>query len=97
MLIAKGLPPLPEPTGGQDSIEKGGDSDAKPPPELRASSKTQGLSFSSGSAAAKGKNAKRKAVGDGRDEDKKVEVAVKSTKKKAKKQEKKLLSFDEDA
>ena len=59
--------------------------------------KHQGLSFSSGGSA-KGKNAKRKAVGDGRDDlaDFKA-AATKGTKKKAKKPEKKLLSFDEDA
>ena len=48
-------------------------------------------------AAAKAKNTKRKAVGDGRDDAEKTASPVKGTKKKAKKQDKKLLSFDADA
>ena len=48
-------------------------------------------------AAAKGKNTKRKAVGDGRDDAERTASPAKVTKKKAKKQDKKLLSFDADA
>ena len=90
---AKGLPPLPEPTA-QDTAASTGDA-AKGNSEAKTA-KTQGLSFSSGSAA-KGRSAKRKAVGDGRDDIGKPETSTKGTKKKPKKQEKKLLSFDEDA
>ena len=45
----------------------------------------------------KPKGAKRKAIGDGRDDAEKPASGAKPTKKKAKKQDKKLLSFDEDA
>ena len=48
-------------------------------------------------AAAKGKNMKRKSIGDGRDDAEGTASPSKVTKKKAKKQDKKLLSFDADA
>nr|VWO99734.1 Uncharacterized protein [Ganoderma boninense] len=87
---AKGLPPLADPaeSTSKNELAKGSTSTEPKAP------KQQGLSFG---AAAKPKGAKRKAVGDGRDDVEKPEPAVKPTKKKAKKQDKKLLSFDEDA
>ncbi|KAH9847537.1 hypothetical protein C2E23DRAFT_741583 [Lenzites betulinus] len=94
---AKGLPPLPEPsaadTKSKEDPQKAGSSATAP-----KQSSTQGLSFSSG-AGAKGKNAKRKAVGDGRDDaaDPKPQTTAKGSKKKAKKQDKKLLSFGDEA
>ncbi|KAI0349728.1 hypothetical protein OH77DRAFT_1169273 [Trametes cingulata] len=92
---AKGLPPLPEASAegnkaGDDKAKGSGDSAPK------ASTAPQGLSFSSG-ATAKGKSSKRKAVGDGRDDADKPQPSVKGSKKKAKKQDKKLLSFGDDA
>ncbi|RPD61035.1 hypothetical protein L226DRAFT_54929 [Lentinus tigrinus ALCF2SS1-7] len=91
---AKGLSPLPEPEAEEASnngtLEKEGTSLQAKAGKQQAPSVTMG-------AATKGKNAKRKAVGDGRDDANKPEPAVKGTKKKAKKQEKKLLSFDADA
>ena len=48
-------------------------------------------------AAAKGKNMKRKGIGDGRDDAEGTASPSKVTRKKAKKQEEKLLSFDADA
>ncbi|KAI0366273.1 hypothetical protein BV20DRAFT_971979 [Pilatotrama ljubarskyi] len=92
---AKGLPPLPERSAleakaGDEKAEGSGD------PAPKASTAPQGLSFSSG-AAAKGKTSKRKAVGDGRDDADKPQPPTKGTKKKAKKQDKKLLSFGDEA
>ncbi|KAI9066341.1 hypothetical protein FKP32DRAFT_1589863 [Trametes sanguinea] len=93
---AKGLSPLPEPSAegakvGADPVQD------KQPGAQKQSTAPQGLSFSSG-AAAKGKNSKRKAVGDGRDDEgAKPQLPAKGSKKKAKKQDKKLLSFDDDA
>ncbi|KAI0663759.1 hypothetical protein C8Q70DRAFT_906182 [Cubamyces menziesii] len=89
---AQGLPPLPEANaeegkaGGEPS--KDGSTSAS-----KQSSAPQGLSFSSG-AMAKGKSSKRKAVGDGRDDADKPELPTKGSKKKAKKPNKNLLSFE---
>ncbi|TBU33603.1 hypothetical protein BD311DRAFT_712819 [Dichomitus squalens] len=92
---AKGLPPLPEPTEDGSATAKDEPSEESASAESKAS-KQPGLSFGTSSKA---KGAKRKAVGDGRDDADKLkpDVAVKATKKKAKKQDKKLLSFAEDA
>lgn len=87
----KGLPPLSDPTEAKvtkNEPPKGPTSAGSKAP------KQQGLSFG---ASVKSKGAKRKAVGDGREDAEKTESAAKPTKKKAKKQDKKLLSFDEDA
>ncbi|KAH9945203.1 uncharacterized protein BXZ73DRAFT_73387 [Epithele typhae] len=86
---AKGLPPLPEHDEKDEKTKE-----EKPKQKDATNAITQGLSFSSGGA--KGKGTKRKAVGDGRDEAVKPESS-KGGKKKSKKQDKKLLSFDEDA
>ncbi|KAL7279337.1 hypothetical protein PYCCODRAFT_1394379 [Trametes coccinea BRFM310] len=93
---AKGLSPLPEPSAedGKPGVETTQD---KQPEAKKQSSAPQGLSFSSG-ATTKGKNSKRKAIGDGRDDgDSKPQPPAKGSKKKAKKQDKKLLSFGDDA
>ncbi|KAI8982715.1 hypothetical protein BD414DRAFT_537735 [Trametes punicea] len=92
---AKGLPPLPEPSaeGGEPGDEPSKHTATAVPKQSNA---PQGLSFSSG-AAVKGKNAKRKAVGDGRDDQDKPQAPEKGNKKKAKKQDKKLLSFGDEA
>ncbi|KAI1797415.1 hypothetical protein LXA43DRAFT_878433 [Ganoderma leucocontextum] len=88
---AKGLPPLPDPA--EASVTKKESAKGSTSAEPKAP-KQQGLSFG---ASVKPKGAKRKAVGDGRDDAEKPESTVKPTKKKTKKQDKKLLSFDEDA
>ena len=93
MCLEKGLPPLPEPAS--EEAKTGASAAGKQASESHTEAKTskpQGLSFSSG-ATAKGKGTKRKAVGDGRDD----AAAAKTSKKKTKKPEKKLLSFDADA
>ncbi|OBZ72406.1 hypothetical protein A0H81_07545 [Grifola frondosa] len=88
-LSSKGLPPLPEPKAEQASSAK----DEKEP--VKSGTQMSGLSFSS-SAGSKAKAGKRKAVGDGRDDEKAGEKA-KGSKKKSKKAEKKLLSFGDEA
>ncbi|KAI0749832.1 hypothetical protein C8Q80DRAFT_1218877 [Daedaleopsis nitida] len=94
---AKGLPPLPEPESKETASPKGVESGKETSTDETAkAAKSQGLSFSSG-ATGKGKGTKRKAVGDGREEGEKPGVSTKTSKKKTKKPEKKLLSFDEDA
>ncbi|KAI0671912.1 hypothetical protein C8Q78DRAFT_1078655 [Trametes maxima] len=92
---AKGLPPLSESSSkGKIPVDDPSEEGDKSAPQ--ASIASQGLSFSSG-ATAKGKGAKRKAVGDGREDNDKPQSSVKGAKKKAKKQDKKLLSFGDDA
>ncbi|RDX43822.1 hypothetical protein OH76DRAFT_1390200 [Lentinus brumalis] len=91
---AKGLPPSPEPEEVEEAASK--ITSGKEGPSAQKSAKQQTPSVSMG-AVAKGKNAKRKAVGDGRDDAAKPDSAPKGSKKKVKKQEKKLLSFDADA
>lgn len=94
--LAKGFSPLPEPSA---EGSKPGDDPSKQNASAgpsKQSSTPQGLSFSSG-AGVQGKNSKRKAVGDGRDDVDKPQAPAKATKKKAKKQDKKLLSFGDDA
>ncbi|CCM03101.1 uncharacterized protein FIBRA_05221 [Fibroporia radiculosa] len=87
---AKGLPPLPEPQS-TDSVKQASETADK---ASTTPKQTQGLSFASSKTVAKSKSAKRKAVGDARDEDGPSEhKAGKSSKKKSKKAEKKLLSF----
>ncbi len=93
---AKGLSPLPEPSANDNIASHAPKKDAQQV-ETKSSSKPQGLSFSSG-AIAKGKGTKRKAVGHDKDDLNKLSTSLpKPSKKKAKKSEKKLLSFDEDA
>ncbi|PIL29833.1 hypothetical protein GSI_08040 [Ganoderma sinense ZZ0214-1] len=87
---ANGLPPLPDPAENPSKNEPAKGSTSAESKAL----KQQGLSFG---AAVKPKGSKRKAVGDGRDDAEKPESAAKPAKRKAKKQDKKLLSFDEDA
>ena len=93
-LLAKGLPPLPESEAEEATTKsapgKEGSSTQAQANKQHAPSVTMG-------AAAKGKNTKRKAVGDGRDDAERTASPAKVTKKKAKKQDKKLLSFDADA
>ncbi|KAI0636262.1 hypothetical protein C8Q77DRAFT_1216677 [Trametes polyzona] len=93
---AKGLPPLAE--ASEESKSTDGPAKASSSAAPKQSSAPQGLSFSSG-ASSKGKSSKRKAVGDGRDDaaSEKLQATVKGSKKKAKKQDKKLLSFGDDA
>ncbi|CDO76987.1 hypothetical protein BN946_scf184298.g14 [Trametes cinnabarina] len=95
-LSAKGLSPLPE---GPELSAEAGKPGAEPSKGTQSEGKKQapqGLSFSSG-VTAKGKNSKRKAVGDGRDDDHKPQPPPKGSKKKPKKQDKKLLSFGDEA
>ena len=98
IIIAKGLPPLPDPRVPKplDDAEAG-----KTPPMSKAKAPVPSLSFSSSpkSSSSKAKSNKRKAgiLGDGVDE-----LVAKSkepsAKKKPKKTEKKtLLSFSDDA
>ncbi|KAI0787984.1 hypothetical protein C8Q74DRAFT_648108 [Fomes fomentarius] len=93
---AKGLSPLPEPSANESDPNHAPRKDTQQV-ETKSSSKPQGLSFSSG-ATAKGKGTKRKAVGHDKDDLNKLSASLpKPSKKKAKKSEKKLLSFDDDA
>ncbi|KAI0682066.1 hypothetical protein C8T65DRAFT_714189 [Cerioporus squamosus] len=92
---AKGLSPLPEP-GTEEAASEGTSGKEGQSAETKPANKQQAPSVSMG-AVAKGKNTKRKAVGDGRDDAAKPDSAAKGSKKKTKKQEKKLLSFDTDA
>ncbi|EIW57735.1 uncharacterized protein TRAVEDRAFT_48769 [Trametes versicolor FP-101664 SS1] len=93
---AKGLQPLPEPSAAGSKPEGDVSKEGATPASSKQPSASQGLSFSSG-AGVKGKSSKRKAVGDGRDDAAKPQGSTKPTKKKAKKQDKKLLSFEDDA
>ena len=93
--IAKGLPPLSETDGeGKDAPSSSKDTKTSSP----STSKPQatGLSFSSGSAPIKA-NKKRKAVGDGKDDESKGKSKSSKPSKKPKKAERKLLSFDDEA
>ncbi|OSX58905.1 hypothetical protein POSPLADRAFT_1059996 [Postia placenta MAD-698-R-SB12] len=91
---AKGLPPLPDPDAQNEQDPPAGKTDTNTKPAgSEKKAPTQGLSFSSSSAAPKTKNAKRKAVGDARDDEPGDRKAGPRTKKKAKKAQKTLLSF----
>ncbi|GBE88539.1 hypothetical protein SCP_1303550 [Sparassis crispa] len=86
---AKGLPPLSEP---EPKVVEASSSTSKADSKFAQSEmQSQPLSFSSSKTSAKPH--KRKAVGDGRNDAPAHEKAVKSSKKKPKKVEKKLLSF----
>ena len=87
------MPPLPEDDGKETAVNAT-PSSGKAKKES-AEKQAQNLSF--GSIGSKAKSHKRKAVGDGRDDEPPSEKSTKVTKKKPKKAEKKLLSFGEES
>ena len=91
MHLAKGLSPLSEEDDKEAIVNAIADKSKKESAEKQA----QSLSF--GSIGAKAKPHKRKAVGDGRDDAPASEKPAKTTKKKPKKAEKKLLSFGDES
>ncbi|RXW25539.1 hypothetical protein EST38_g330 [Candolleomyces aberdarensis] len=96
----KGLPPLPDPETEPDNKADEDANSSKKQASSTGKSQSQGLNFSSSSKSTGSSKtaAKRKAVGqlDGIEGDEKKE-GKSHGKKKAKKQNKKLLSFDDDA
>ena len=90
-VLAKGLPPLPEDDAKSSAADANASSKSK-----KESAEKQAQSLSFGSIGSKAKSHKRKAVGDGRDESP-SEKPAKTTKKKPKKAEKKLLSFGDES
>lgn len=93
MCTERGLGPLPEP----DIAPEAKDESALPKKDGAGKAKEKGpsLSFSSSKGGSKSSGAKRKILGDGALEDDKD--AKKAPKKKAKKNNKTLLSFGDDA
>jgi len=96
----KGLPPLPDPDAIGEASDAKKDSSKKDNSTSKSSS-TQGLSFSSSSKqSSTSKSSKRKAIGllgDTQDDSKASDEGKGPAKKKMKKQNKKLLSFGDDA
>ncbi|KDQ57229.1 hypothetical protein JAAARDRAFT_194387 [Jaapia argillacea MUCL 33604] len=95
---AKGLPPLPDPSLPNPSLEASVSqgNDTLQPHQKPNKDDTGGLSFSSAKSLSKG-STKRKAIDDLRDGAKTShKSAGKGTKKKPKKAQKKLLSFGDD-
>ncbi|KAH9929996.1 uncharacterized protein B0H18DRAFT_158782 [Fomitopsis serialis] len=86
---AKGLPPLPDPE------DRSAEESASPDRLKKESAEKQAQNY--GLIGSKTKPSKRKAVGDGRDSEPPTNKSSKSTKKKPKKAEKKLLSFGDES
>ncbi|KAF8071653.1 hypothetical protein FPV67DRAFT_1411879 [Lyophyllum atratum] len=93
----KGLPPLPDPA--EAAAAKALAAEASAAKEATSNVKTQSssLSFSSSKSGVKSSNKKRKAIGEPSEDAKANKSANLSTKKKAKKASKTLLSFGDDA
>lgn len=88
---AKGLPPLPK----NDDKEAAANASTVNSKKETVEKQTQGLLF--GSIGSKAKPHKRKAVGDGRDDERLAGKPIKAAKKKPKKADKKLLSFGDES
>ncbi|RDB26100.1 hypothetical protein Hypma_006407 [Hypsizygus marmoreus] len=92
----KGLPPLPEVVDAVAAASNKASAPSSKERENITQNQASGLSFSSSKRGFKSSTGKRKAVGDP-DDPKEKKAANGSTKKKAKKASKTLLSFGDDA